>query len=733
MLIKERGWLLSVCDRIIESGLIFLIIFTAFAFGAVHIWAYTLMELTVFFLLLIWLLKLVITSKKEKESSNWLLATDHWQLVRTPLNLPLILFLSLILFQMIPFPPGVLKTISPNTYKLYQQTLPGYGSRVQSPESGVESQESRVQSPESKSRLPTPDSRLQTDVWNPLSIYRHATQTGFLKFFTYLVVFFLITNTLKTRRQIMRLVLAIIITGAAVGFLGIVQMLSGTDKIYWFWRSHYKIGGYFGPYVNPNHFAGYMEMVIPLAIGLLLSRELPATRPQPKSWKQRLSKFDSWLSANVLLIFVIVIMASSLFLSLSRGGIISFFLSLVLLFIFRGLKKAQQWKKKVITITLGLIFAFLVWIGIAPVLQELSTLFDLETALPVRPEVWNDTITMAKNFPLFGIGLGNFQHLYPMYKTIPAQSLWDHAHNDYLEMLSDTGCLGVLFFFGGMVFFLITIIRKWQQRRHPWVVGITLGGVTGVVALLFHSLVEFNLHIPANALLLFIILGITGSTVHLNLRGKQEVSLIPLRTFTVKPRMKKAGYALIAALTLGLAVLAIKGCRGENHFQQYQSLASAMNPTNSINSMNPMNSLNLKKAISLTPSNASYHYELGRHYARMMCEQWREGTWKLKKGKWVFYPNENVIEYGQKSLSAYLQAVTLLPANAWYHANLGWILNQLTQLPINPINPTNPTNSTTPDHEFELALILDPTNHYISTAVLEWQQRLHPAHPSLRR
>jgi len=98
-------------------------------------------------------------------------------------------------------------------------------------------------------------------------------------------------------------------------------MLSGTNKIYWFWLSKYKIGNYFGPYVNPNHFAGYMGMVIPLGIGLLIAQLLNRSFIPAGSWRHRLSVIESHLSKNSLLIFLIVIMGLSLIFSLSRGGV----------------------------------------------------------------------------------------------------------------------------------------------------------------------------------------------------------------------------------------------------------------------------------------------------------------------------------------------------------------------------------------------------------------------------
>ena len=324
-------------DTIIENGLIFLIIFTPLAFGSVHIWAYTIVEVVVLLLLLTWLFQHFTLS-----------APCPLPLVsRLTLytSLPLLLFLGLILFQMVPIPATVIKHLSPNTYALYNQTL-GNGK-----EQGARRQESEVRSQESgvspHTSLFTPyASRFTLHVSRPLTIYRQATKTEFLKFFVYVSVFFLIITTMTTFRQIRRLVLTIIFTGTGVAFLALCQMLSKSDKIYGFWQSQYKAGGYGGPFINANHLAGYLEMVIPLALGFLLSREKPGIIRAAKNWKQRLSLLESWLAKNILLIFIIVLMSSALFISVSRGGILSFVFSLGLFSLLLGVAKVPKRKKK---------------------------------------------------------------------------------------------------------------------------------------------------------------------------------------------------------------------------------------------------------------------------------------------------------------------------------------------------------------------------------------------------
>ncbi|MEA3386353.1 MAG: O-antigen ligase family protein [Thermodesulfobacteriota bacterium] len=649
-------------DIIIECGIIFLIVFTPLAFGTVHVWAYTVMELIVLFLLLVWLLKLIYLNR----------SFPHFRIsfVKTPLNLPLCLFFLLVLFQMVPLSPSIIEHISPNTYDLYIQTVPGYGVQ--------------------EADLNNTSDKISAN--RPLSIYSHATRDELLKVLAYVTVFLLIINNIKTRDQMRRLVLAIIITGTVVAFLGIMQMLSGTNKIYWFWLSKYKIGNYFGPFVNPNHFAGYMGMVIPLGIGLLIARLFNRSFIPAGSWRHRLSVIESHLSKNSLLIFIIVIMGLSLIFSLSRGGILCFLFSMIFFFTILGIKRSQRKKRKIGAVILGLIFAMLIWIGIDPVLKELSTLSDIRFTSYSRTIISKDTLNIARDFPFFGVGLGNFQHIYSKYTTLKTRG-YTHAHNDYMEMLADTGWSGAILFFGGIVFLLLKTLLLWHRRRDPFVTGITLGAVTGAVFILLQNMVTFNFHIPANAMLFFIILGLTVVVVHPS---------IPVRNISFHPRMKSAVYFMMFILLAGFAVTVVNAYQGEKYFKLYKR------------STGPMIPQDLIKSIDCDLSNAAFHYELGRYYAKAMSKCWKDGNWKYVKGKWIFEPGKNTSSNGMMALDSFFQAVILQPTNAWYHFNLGWMVEQLGRFfPETTAGPISPYPSIRPIDEFNLAIILAPGNSYI--------------------
>lgn len=620
---------------LLEFSLIFLIIFTPLAFGAVHFWAFTLMEVLILFLLLTHLF-----SPSPFSSSFWGLR----------FTLPFLLFFALILFQIIPLPTSLVKTLSPKTAELYQQAFPtplplALTSSPYNPLAFY------PPSRESSDLLPPPPTS------HPLSIYPHATKTELIKFLGYFAGFFLILTTFTTFAQIKRLVFTIIFTGTGVALLGILQFLSHSDKIYGFWQSQYKQGTYGGPFVNENHFAGYLAMVIPLAIALLIIRPRPPLPPRAKTWKQRISVLDAWIAQNALLLFLIAIMAIGIFLSLSRGGIISFLISLFLFFSLLGLKKYSRQKRKSILLISGLILALLIWLGIGPVIQELSTLLDLKKAASARPQVWKDTILLCRDFPWFGVGLGNFQNLYPQYTTLTSSTFWEHTHNDYLELLADTGIIGTVFWLGGILAFLLAIIKKWKKRRDPWVVNLTLGGIISVFALLLHCAVEFNFHIPANAFLFFVILGIIGVTVNLRRTAEDQNSPSPFLPNPPHPFVLWASRIIVGLFLL----ITIKDALA--HF-----LASCPHPTR------------LKVAIFLDPGNADYHFAQGNYYLQKMAEAWKQSKWKLDQGKWILQPEKNTVNYGINALQSFQNAVRLSPTNAWYFFYWGWTIEKLQRL-----------------------------------------------------
>ncbi len=154
----------SRCDRIIFIGIIALLIFAPLAFGSVHVWAYTIMELSVFFLLLLWFIdRLLLSSNK----------TLEW--VKTPANPLLLIILVFIGLQIVPLPSFLVDFVSPQLF----------ADRMKALELLQQGADSVIEAP----------------IWIPLAYYLHPVVIEWLKAAAYLGMFFLILNTARSKRR----------------------------------------------------------------------------------------------------------------------------------------------------------------------------------------------------------------------------------------------------------------------------------------------------------------------------------------------------------------------------------------------------------------------------------------------------------------------------------------------------------------------------------------------------
>ena len=495
--------LINICNKIIESGLIFLIIFTPSAFGSVHPWAYSIMGCISFSLVIVWLIKLIIKNENQKST----LSSFNLLLI------PLALFLGLILFQLTPLSPGMLHMLSPNTFDLYKLTLADYSFSEKS-----------------------------LGNYRTLSIYPYLTKTMFLQLLSCISIYIVITNnfrfkkfrkgTLRSERENQdqdfyidgeRFIKAIIFTGFTASFLGLLQYFSGTEKIYFLRDASYASP--FGPYINRNHFAGYINLTIPLLLALLISNQknnsiLYNQKNNSRFFiKNMIVSVDPWIRNNGFNSFSLVLMISCLFLSASKGGFLSFWISMatfsVIIFAGKRHTKIHISTKTILIIFISTLFMTLLWSDLRPVLTRFSQLNEyLETIdLNYRTLAYIDAWKMSRDFPLFGIGLGGFEILFFKYRSMKAAEIastsYSSTHSDYLQLLTDTGSLGCIMISIFILVFFSLVIVKHHKERDPFTKLLTAGGFSGVISMCCHSFVDFNMQIPANVLHLFIIVGIT--------------------------------------------------------------------------------------------------------------------------------------------------------------------------------------------------------------------------------
>jgi O-antigen ligase len=508
-----------VYDKIIKFGLFFLILFAPLAFGSVYVWAYSIMELAIFSMLIAMVLKKTLIEKRK---------------VSFPLFFPVLVFLGLVLFQMMPLPPSAIRFLSPTGYELYCQTLDGYpnGRGTIGPETNEErTRETIGQGLEVKSEtLESSNTHGFFENWRTLSIHPHASLTELLKIMSYLGIFLVIVNFVDSKRKLVQISTTIAFCGVIVALLAIAQKVGQAPKIYWFWEPVFKKdGSFFGPFVNPNHFAGYMEMVIPVAIGLFIWQWRNLLRSQAKGFREFLINIGSEKGCKLILFsFLIVLMVGVLFLSRSRGGVASFLGSMI--FLLFMVNKREKGRRSLL-ILLGLlicIFSFLIWMGIRPLLEEFSTIRDVSGDYDVqyRFQNWKDATNMFRGFPVFGAGLGTFASIFPKYKTSSLQYYYLFLENDYLQLVCEMGIAG----FGIFLWFAMSFVRviqlgdsKYRSGKISSVQYISLYGcLPSIIAIMIHSFWDFNIHIPSNATLLSMLLALSLAGARIGLKEHYE-------------------------------------------------------------------------------------------------------------------------------------------------------------------------------------------------------------------
>ena len=340
-----------------------------------------------------------------------------------------------------------------------------------------------------------------------LSLDREATRGATLAIFFMLAAFVLAMNFFATRERMSLLVNVLVVYGMALAIFGLVQYFTFEGKIYWVRPTPFPA---FGPFPNRNHYAGYIEMLAPLPFALIAAR---AVRRQ------------AWLFYG----FGGVLMAVSVFVSLSRGGMMSVVAGIAFVTMLSSRVKPRRAARQVrdavlvpsrgqrafllgkrlggaAVITLAIIVGVF-WIGAEGLINRAADSIDsiksnADTAgdLFSRQEIWKDTWKMVREHPLAGIGLGAYNSVFPNYARHDGMYKVDYAHNDYLQALSDGGIVaGVL----ALCFIVLLGRAVWQATRaeDPLAAGLALGGGGGLFALLVHSAFDFNLQIPSNALL----------------------------------------------------------------------------------------------------------------------------------------------------------------------------------------------------------------------------------------
>jgi O-antigen ligase len=447
-------------QKIVEFGLIGLVILSPLPAASVPGWSILVIQLTALFLMICFLL----TAEKGNPD------IQREDTLKWPKYL-LMGFWIYVLFQLIPLPKAMVKVLSPETYAFLESYAPDFASLK----------------------------------FMSLSLIPSISLKAALDLFPYFLIGFLTIKTIKTRSQVVRMFSVLFAMGILEAVYGLLELYSRAPRILFYEKIH-DMNVVSGTFVNRNHFAGYMEMLIPASLGLIIARGGMQSFSGLK-WK-----------VSFMLSLGVIVMSLSLVLSRSRSGVFI----LVLIFVLFLSSNISVLGKNAIKKKGAWIFLISVFI----IIMVLSLLIGMDATLERfswdrlqrenRIEIWKPTWEMITDFPVFGTGMGTFGSLYPTMEFDGEIFTVSHAHNDYLEYLSELGIIGTSLLWAGVIFILVVCFLKWRKKTDSLTRGLGLGGMVAVCSLLAHSMTDFNLHIPANILLFAVLISLTYAAARLD-------------------------------------------------------------------------------------------------------------------------------------------------------------------------------------------------------------------------
>jgi O-antigen ligase len=330
------------------------------------------------------------------------------------------------------------------------------------------------------------------------SVHKYSSIWAFILLLNYVIIFYLIVHTINTRNHLRELVYVIIFVAAFLSMFGLVKKFGCNPFPWW----EYDIGlnkelaASSSTFGNPNHFAGYLAMTIPLLLGFFFTGF-------------RSDKF-------FLLTILTLLMAMAIIHSLSRGGWTSAFVGLT--FMFSVLLANQYVGHKTISLIIiaGVFFWAFIVLANRPLVEEILTIKQAsqDASIQSRVLVWRKTVDMIRDHPILGTGPGTYSMMFTRYQPPGFTSRYFMAHNDYLHFISEVGIPIIVVMVWMIIRFYHRGITKLANPSRL-IRNTTLGAMSGVTALLVYSIFDFNLHIPANAILFTVLAAIVVAPIPL--------------------------------------------------------------------------------------------------------------------------------------------------------------------------------------------------------------------------
>jgi O-antigen ligase len=451
-------------------------------------------------------------------------------------------------------------------------------------------------------------------------------------------LFFAALNNLRGQEEISAVSATLITTGTVIACYAVAQLMHNTNQV-WNEISPY-VGRASGTYISSNNLACLLAMLLPLALAYLLVGKVH-------------------IVTRVLLIYAAVALAAGLAVTFSRAGWLAAAAGIILLLgILLG--HGNHRLKAVLLLLVMLagggyltshyLSKTVGYMRRVAAPDEAVGLQVVDASWDSRRMLWLSAERMWADHPWFGVGPAHFDYRFREYRSENMQSRPDRVHNDYLNLVADWGAVGGVIILAGMGVFIFWLKQTWPHvRRDENDFGsgqsnrfaFFLGATCGLAALAVHSAMDFNLHIPANALVGVTLLALVAS----NARYATE-------RFWFRP-----GRPLKLALSVALGVVVIYFAAQTSRLGgEAQWLAKA----DTLPNFSPERAAALEKAFACEPENFATAYEIGECYR---IESLNGG--------------DNYPALGQKALDWYARAIRLNPHDGYSYLRTGMCLDWL--------------------------------------------------------
>lgn len=477
----------------------------------------------------------------------------------------------------------------------------------------------------------------------------------------YAFLFFVVINNLDRQESPQIVSFTLIFLAAGISGYAVFQFLGHSNQV-WNLKSPYPGRG-MGTYISPNDFAGFLEMILPLAVAYVM-----AGRVKPL--------------VRALLVYAAVAMMAGLVVTLSRGGGAAAAAGLLALLAVLISRRNQRLPALCLLIILMAAGAIFITKYLAATLNYAQRIKNGETFAQVdwsfRRDMWVAAVQMWRDHFWWGVGPAHYDYRFPEYRPVDLQMRPGWAHNDYLNLLAEWGTVGGVLVLAGMASFGAGLMKTWKYVCPPendFGRGLSnrfaffLGASAGLLALAVHSVVDFNLHIPANAIVGVTLLALLTSQLRFAERHAPAARL-PIKALAM------------LALAAGTAYLGYQEWRlAHEQFWLARAESFADSP--------PARLAALKKAFTFEPMNPQTAYDIGEicreqsfHYVQDYKNLAKTAMdWYARGMKLDRYDSYDYLRYGMcldwlgqnaEAGRYFSQAEALDPNGYFTAANIGW-------------------------------------------------------------